>query len=202
MNTKYQLHEFPTVDNEHSIYFLYLLQQFISPVNELTKEITSSGKNTRSTLGIILPVLLRLVECSQSIAILLMKNRLRDASILMLNIYELRLDLIYISLDTSREEIWITSNVKSKKPWKVGAQQKEIFKEHDELSAEKSIYRNFSMTKHGNIAGDQTSFPVAFKKNNLIFSGEHPRQVTGHIFALSGFLDSALSAICNFSRPQ
>lgn len=195
MDTKYQLYELPSIDDEHSIYFLHLLQQLITPVNELIEKITSSEAKTRTTMALVLPMLFRLVECTQSIAILLMKNRVRDASILLLNIYEIRLDAIFISLNDSREETWITYKTKVTKPWKVGAQQKEIFKDPDELKAEKNIYRNFSMVKHGNIAGSHTSFPISFSQNYLTFSGSHPRQITGHIFALCGFLNSALTAI-------
>ncbi|NCU05390.1 MAG: hypothetical protein GXC73_15535 [Chitinophagaceae bacterium] len=195
MDDKYQLNEFPSIDDDQSIYFLYLLQEFISPVNDLIEKITSSEIKSRTTMGLALPILFRLVECAQSTALLLMKNRVRDASILLLNIYEIRLDAIYISLDSAREEIWINSNKKSSKPWKVAVQQKEIFKDPDELESEKNIYRNFSMVKHGNIAGTHMSFPISFSNNSLIFAGSHPRQPTGHIFALCGFLNSAISAM-------
>lgn len=194
MDADYKLHEFPSITNQQSIHYLYLFQQFIDPVNKLIEEITSSKNTSRTTLTLVMPILFRLVECSQSIVILLSKNRIRDASILLLNIYELRLDLLYISLNPAREEKWIDFNIKSSKPWKVGMQQKELFSDPDELEAEKNIYRNFSMIKHGNYAGKNSSFPISANKFGFFLAGSDPRAITAYVFALCGFLNSAVSA--------
>ena len=191
MEKEYVMNEFPSITDQKVLSYFFLLQNQLNSLNELIGNISTCTITNKTTLGLVIPILSRIEECSQSIAILLSKNRVRDASILILNLYELRLDILYIALDSTRENIWMEHNNKSSKPWKVYAQLRQIFSNHDELSAEKNLYRNFSMVKHGNAAGKQTSFKIAFVPGGLLFSSDIPEQIIGHIHALGGLLQSS-----------
>jgi hypothetical protein len=194
MDEEYQLNEVPSTSDPKAIYFFYLFQEFINPVNELIQKINSSKHTSKTTIGLVMPILFRLIECSQSIAILLSKHRIRDAGILLLNAYELRLDLLYISLDSTREEKWIDCETKNRKPWKVSKQLTEIFTSVNDLKAEKDIYKHYSMIKHGNNAGGHSSFPISLRSYGFIFTEKNSDGIGPHLSILCGFLYSAVNA--------
>lgn len=60
-----------------------------------------------------------MLECMSSIKLLILLGHKRDAANLLLNLIELRLDLIYISLDDNHANEWLDHDKEHVKPWKV-----------------------------------------------------------------------------------
>lgn len=97
-----------------------------------------------------------------------MKNRVRDAAIVLLSFYELQLDLQFIARDLTRAETWIDHTREDKKPWSVSTQLKEIYVASRELEAERWLYRTYSMVKHCNPISTHLSFPLAATRHTLL----------------------------------
>lgn len=115
-------------------------------------------------------ILIRVIECINSIRILSIFGLDRDAAILLLNLIELRLDILYISLDEEHADVWLNHEKETEKPWRVGSLFRELYKDRNELEAEIENYKRFSMIKHGNPVGGIQSFPIEITKRKLIFS--------------------------------
>src|SRR5262249_51311195 len=107
----------------------------------------------------------RMNEGAFSAQYLCAKNRARDASILVLSLYELQLDLQYIAADLTRADTWLDHAKDNKKPWPVATQLREIYLAAAELEAQRWLYRHLSMTKHANPVGGIASFPIAVSRD-------------------------------------
>lgn len=128
----------------------------------------SSKVKMKPSIYIGYVILRRVIECINSIKILAIFGLERDASILLLNLIELRLDIMYISQEEGNADIWLNHEKENQKPWKVGFLFKELYKDQNELEAEIENYRRFSMVKHGNPVGGIQSFPIEISKRKLI----------------------------------
>jgi hypothetical protein len=148
--------------------FLSLLKELQLIVNDSIEIVVNhfNGANISKADGVAIIILKRLIESTKSGELLISKQFYRDASILVTNQIELRLDLQYISEDHTRAATWLTHTNQHRKPWRVSFLFDELF-EGNELDAEKDVYKNFSMVKHGNPAADIFGFPFAIKDRQL-----------------------------------
>lgn len=189
MNTfEYRINELPTIEDKNVLCFLCLAERIKPHLHDLAVASGTTKTDVRVRLGIVTSMLNRILECSTSVAYLILKGRTRDASILLLNIYELKLDLEYISLKKDRENIWLEHNKKNLKPWKVDDQLKEISKSENEYLAEKEFYRNLSMIKHGNYAGNEISFSLSIRGDKIIMKEPNEEDLFVLIFAMSAIV--------------
>jgi hypothetical protein len=118
-----------------------------------------------SWAGII--ILKRLIESTKAAQLLIAHGFERDASILLTNQIELRLDIQYIAQDHTRARTWLTHATSHSKPWKVRFLFEQLY-EKEELKAEKEVYMRFSMVKHGNPVAETFGFPLAIKDGHLL----------------------------------
>jgi hypothetical protein len=190
LENEFLYHDIPTVNDQNVYRQFFLLQQIITPIQELQQKIINHETRSRMSFGLVLPIINRALEIANSMVLLLSRNRVRDASVLFLNLYELRLDLMFIALDPVRANIWIDCNTKNKKPWRVKDQQKAIFQFEGELNAEIKMYRNYSMIKHGNNAGGYSSFGFSMAGNGMMIDKMEIEMIIPQIINLSGQLAS------------
>jgi hypothetical protein len=170
MENTFAFHDQPAIDDQNVLKHFFLLQQIVTPVHELQLAIINHPTRQRLSFGVALPIINRSLEIVQSIVLLLSGNRVRDASVLFLNLYELKLDLRYIALDTSKADLWIDSAAKNKKPWRVKEQQKAIYTSTSDYDIEVKLYRDYSMIKHGNTAGSHESFRMSMKGTGMVLN--------------------------------
>lgn len=156
-------------------------QSYPSLLKELQLIVTDSieivvnhfkGAHISKSVGVAIIILKRLVESTKSGELLISKQFFRDASILVTNQIELRLDLQYISQDNTRAETWLSHTNQYRKPWRVSTLLDELFV-GNELDAEKDLYKRFSMVKHGNPVADTFGFPYAITDNQLHIDSNH-----------------------------
>lgn len=137
---------------------------------------------TRATVAIVD----RLAEGALSVELLCQKNRVKDAAILLLSLHELRLDLQYIAHNRGLADIWLDHTQAGKKPWPVTRQIQELYNAPDELKAERWLYRQYSMAKHCNPAGQDFAFGIAATRDSLRLDGNSNNNpmVRVHLFGL------------------
>ena len=166
--TSYKVQDLPSINDPEIIRSCVRVQEMRIAVNELFMHVVSQLTRHPITtpVRVTLAIVDRLVEGALSVEVLCQKNRVRDASILLLSLHELRLDLQYIALDLERADIWLDHTQKGRKPWRVTRQIKEIFGGSD-ASAEMSIYRQYSMAKHCNPVGETLVFGFAVTLETL-----------------------------------
>lgn len=166
--------EFPNVEDQ-------AVRQSIAALGALRSAVLRGFKATLSELHdtpvtsefrLFVAIHLRMTEYCLSLEILLSKNRPRDAAILLLTLFELRLDLRYIVLDLSRVPVWLANSDRARKPWGVTKQIKAIFALEPERDAELEMYRFLSMVKHGNPVSGVSGFPVSVEEDGLAFYKE------------------------------
>ena len=80
--------------------FVACIAEMLSHANSLLMSTISANTEVRVTVGLVVAVLQRMIECATSILILAEQNRSRDMAVLLLNLMELRIDLQYISLSS------------------------------------------------------------------------------------------------------
>jgi len=184
MKQKINIVEFPNIDDPNILRHIEYVGKVSVIVNGLKLEIIEKNKNVKITIGLVLSILDRILECGLSLQHLALKGFVRDVSVLLLNIIELRLDLQYISLSKEREDIWINNTKENRKPWKVSEQIKEIFKDREsDIEAEFMIYRLCSMTKHGNPAGGSQSFRFSLDVDKILLSDKNIKLLGSFLFA-------------------
>ena len=194
----YTIQEMPNIDDADLIKNCVSVQSMRCTLSALLCHVISQLTVTPFTVQIrvALSIMKRLAEGALSIELLCQKNRVRDAAILLLNVHELRLDLQYIARDPRRANIWLDHTEEHRKPWRVAEQMAEIFTTPNELDAERSIYRQYSMVKHSNPVGQTFALPIAGDRNSLHFdcSGDNSCMVRTHMFALGAHIRCAVSA--------
>lgn len=138
----------------------------------------------------------RIAESALSTELLCQKNRVRDAAILILSIFELRLDLQYIALDTSRATTWIEHAEEKKKPWRVSTQLKAVYSDLGELEAQFYLYRQYSMVKHCNPMGRSLAFPLSVTTDTFTIdmASSNSQWIGVHMFALGTQICDAAKA--------
>lgn len=148
--------------------YLSLLKELQFIVNESVEIVVNhfKGAHISKSVAVAIVILKRLVESTKSGELLISNDYFRDASILVTNQIELRLDLQYISQDNTRAEAWLLHTHEHKKPWRVAFLLEKLFA-GNEFDAEKDLYKRFSMVKHGNPVADIFSFPYAIADNQI-----------------------------------
>ena len=150
-------------------------ESYLSLLKELQLVVTDSigivvnhfkGAHISKSVAVAIVILNRLVESTKSGELLISNQYFRDASILVTNQIELRLDLQYISQDNTRAETWLSHTNEHKKPWRVSFLLDKLFT-GNEFDSEKDLYKRFSMVKHGNPVADTFGFPYAITDNQI-----------------------------------
>lgn len=187
--TTYKIRELPNLDDPDLIRCCVAVQEMRGTLATFIQDIVAQlGNNPVTTPNrVALAMLQRMAEGSLSTEVLCMKNRVRDAAILVLSLFELRLDLQYIANDLSRADTWIDHVRENKKPWSVRSQLESLYTDKDELDAEIANYRQYSMVKHCNPAGLAFSFPIAVTRDTLQLdlANENSHWVRIHLFGLA-----------------
>ena len=167
--TVYAVKELPNLDDPDLVRCCVCAQERRRTLSAFMQHIISQlGHHPVTTsVRVALAIMDRMAEGSLSVELLCMKNRVRDAAILLLSLYELQLDLQYIALDLSRAVTWIDHTREDKKPWGVRSQVQEIYTAPNELDAERWLYRTHSMVKHCNPAGQNLAFGIAATRDML-----------------------------------
>ena len=169
MTKTYVAQQLPVVDDPELVLWCISTQRMRSKVVALLRgAISQLGERpliapTRAALAI----LHRMTEVSLSAEVLCSVNCVRDAAVLILSVHELRLDLQYLSQDSTRAGTWLSHAQEQRKPWRVASQIRELYSSSRERAAEEAIYRRYSMTKHGNPAGGTFGFPIVATANTL-----------------------------------
>jgi len=127
----------------------------------------SKQKSLRASNWVAIIILKRLIESTKAAELLIAREFDRDASILLTNQIELRLDLEYISQDHTRAKTWLNHTNSHSKPWKVRNLFEQLF-DKEELKAEKEVYMRFSMVKHGNPVAETFGFPIAIRGGHFL----------------------------------
>ena len=171
MAPTYQIRDLPTITDAAAIEACAAAGKVRGIFHELTRHAVNQLAKVPVTpaVRLALATSFRVQECSLSIEYLCAKNQVRDATILLLSLYELQLDLQYIARDVSRAQTWIDHAQRHKKPWSVSSQQKELFTKEAELSAERHVFEFLSMAKHGNPVGGVLSMPLGPTRDTLTF---------------------------------
>ena len=102
--TAYAIRELPNLDDPDLLRWCATAQQMRSTLSDFIQHIISQLGSHPVTIPnrVALAVLNRMAEGSLSTEIHCMKNRVRDAAILLLSLIELRLDLQHIAIDLTR----------------------------------------------------------------------------------------------------
>lgn len=143
--------------------------------NKVLSEVISESKRikkTKPSLFIGIVIMKRMLECISSIKLLITLGHRRDASVLLLNLIEMRLDLMYIAVDDIHADEWLNHDKEHTKPWKVGFLFRALYLDSNELNAEQENYKRFSMTKHANPLGGLMSFPIEVTNRALLINEE------------------------------
>jgi hypothetical protein len=141
-----------------------------------------------------------MAECSLSIEILASKGRVRDAAVLILTLFELRVDLQYIAQDAQRETEWLEQAETRRKRWSVSSQLKHLYPNEKERELEAWFYEQCSMVKHGNPAGGQISFAASVEPGHLVLGKENFDLLRGYLFAAASNLSQAFQAALQILR--
>lgn len=178
-----------------------LVEQVRSLISDLLLHIFSS--NMKKEFLAFLMILVRMNETASSVELLAYANRERDASILILNLMELRFDVLYMVEDLSRTEIWIKHKKENRKPWKVKDQIKELFPDKKERDAEFSLYRRCSMVKHGNPRGGNESFRLGIEGNRVVLAPKcDPKETLNYILWCCSECTQVVSASIGVFREK
>ncbi|MEX2462546.1 MAG: hypothetical protein WD469_14820 [Paenibacillaceae bacterium] len=178
--------------------YIEVLEDFQDVGNKILKEITiESQKMKKATPSFFISIVImqRALECMSSTKLLVVLGHRRDAAILLLNLIELRLDLMYIALDDKHADEWLNHDKEHIKPWKVGHLFKALYSELGELKAEQNNYKKFSMAKHGNPLGGLMSFPIEVTNRALLIHKEKEPPYSSIIYFFACGVE--LYRICN-----
>jgi hypothetical protein len=142
-------------------------------------------------------VLLRMLECSLSLELLIAKGRHRDAATLLVTMIELRLDLQFAARDPLRVREWLNHTDRGRKPWGAPAQIKKLFLGDQERAAELENYRNLCMIKHGNPGSGPAGFPLSFDGEGLsVYDDQVGRNLSViYLFGAGANLNAGFSTI-------
>lgn len=142
--------------------FGMIVQKMRSEITNLINTVgeQASFKPLTQSNFVSLKVLFRLKECMVSIELLISKGLARDAAQLLLTLMELRLEMQYVSENSSHASDWIACSRQNKKPWTVDFLIKNLFPNDEDRHTERSNYKHLLQIKHSDPMGSQPSFPV------------------------------------------
>ena len=198
--------ELPNIDDPELVGCCSAVQNARNSLLDLLRDALGQLSNHPVTLPTrcALAGLARIGEAVLSAEVLCQKNRVRDAAILILSIFELRLDLQYIALDTSRATTWIEHAEERVKPWSVKKQLRAVYANSDELETQRELYRKYSMVKHCNPVGGDLAFPMTVTVDTIGLDSEksNSRWIRIHTFGLAWHILEASKAACEIFRDQ
>lgn len=184
-------------ENEDLLSFISVLERLQGATELIITSINEQYRKEKMypSIYIGIVILKRFIECINSIKVLALLGMERDASILLLNLIELRLDLMYIRTDSKHADVWLNHEKENEKPWKIGFLFKQLYLNQNEREAEIENYRRFSMAKHGNPVGGLHSFPIEISKRRLIIRDNDgvKDRIAVYLFACG----SECSRVCN-----
>lgn len=191
----YKIRELPDTDDPRIIQCLVCVERMRRTLSGFIRHITQQLDRIPVTIPtrVTLAMIFRMAEASSSVELLCRKGYVRDAVVVLLTAFELKLDLSFISLKVSRAQEWIDHSHEGKKPWKVADQLLEIYQDHQDHEAEKEMYRTFCMVKHCNPAGKSSSFSMAVTRDSMLLdqSGCNNTLIPSYVFALGVYLQKA-----------
>lgn len=166
-------------------------------IREVIQDILIQDKNALVTIGLLVGVLNRQLECSGASMFLASRKFFRDSATLILTLMELRLDLEYISKNVDNELKWISQIKANKKLWGVRDQINAVSKDESEKSSDINVYRFLSIIKHGNPAHGHLAFQISVKPDRILIdetnSSVNPKQLLGLLsYQFERSFDSAL----------
>jgi hypothetical protein len=193
--SKFRIHEPPNVNAPLALECNLVVEQMRQTLSGLARHVVHQLDRHPMTAAtrVALAGIWRVNEGVLSTQYLVVKNRVRDAVILVLNLYELQLDLQYIAIDLSRASTWLDHTKANKKPWTVAAQIRELHPIERERDAEFWWYRQLSMAKHGNPVAGIFGFPLAVTRDTLQYevAGEGSSFLAPTLFALGCCIERA-----------
>jgi len=200
----YAIRELPNLSDPDLVHCCACSQDMRRIVAEQMSHIVAQLDRNPVTIAIrvSLSVLSRTTEGALSIELLCMKNRPRDAAILLLSLYELQLDISYIASDLARAETWVDHAQQNRKPWSVASLQRELFPNPNEFDAERDVYRTYSMIKHCNPQASTLGFGFSVTRDALLIDSAQNDSplVRTHLFGLAACMSrigKAASEICD-----
>ena len=198
MTKSYVTQQLPVVDDPDLVLWCVSTQSMRSKVVALLRGAISllSERPLTAPTSAALAILNRITEASLSAEVLCSTNRVRDAAILILSIHELRLDLQYVSQDSTRAGTWLRHAQEQRKPWRVASQIRDLYSSSGDRAAEQAVYRQYSMAKHGNPVGGTFAFPIVAtaKALEVPLATQNSPLVQTHMFALSTHLHAGACA--------
>ena len=185
----------PSITDPELIRLCVVVQQMRRTLVAFFKHVVEQLATTpvTSAIRVVLGIMNRLGEGALSVELLCQKGRTRDTAILLLSLHELRLDLQYIAIDPVRADTWLDHALEDRKPWRVATQINEIFADGTERDAERAVYRQYSMAKHGNRVAQQFAFGISPARDSLAIdcSGIDNPVLHTHMFGLAMHIHGA-----------
>lgn len=179
--------EVPNTNNAELLYWLHRTNEVRGPLSKLYLKLPQYLQKEPTVVTLLFTIIRRELELTDSIFILAAKSRIKDVGVLFLNLYELTLDIQYISLNPGAEKNWLYNEDERNKPWRISELQKAIFK-GDELDAEKQRFKHFSMIKHGNIAAKHDAFDVFIHDGKFIMTEVTETTLLPTLFGINSLL--------------
>ena len=202
----YKIHEPPNVTDPEALDCLMAVERMRQVSFSLTQSVLEQLRRHPVTAAtrVALAAGWRMNEGAISAQYLSLKNHVRDASILVLSLYELQLDLQYIAADLTRADTWIDHAKDNRKPWSVATQLREICLAARELEAQLWLYRHLSMSKHANPVGGIASFPFAVSRNFIQYEEAEGASalLLPTLFALASCIERAAVAASRIWSTQ
>jgi len=163
-----QWKDLKNIEDQTVYSFGMIVQKMRTEITNLINTIGEQASSTPLTQSnfVSLKILFRLKECMVSIELLISKGLDRDAAVLLLTLMELRLEMQYITDDTSNASEWIVCNRQSTKPWPVDFLIQKLFPNKEDQNTERANYEHLLQIKHSDPMGTQPSFPI--KNDNFI----------------------------------
>ncbi len=191
-----RLKDFPAYIDESFYDFIDDLELQRTIIREVIRDIIAQNKNSLVTIGVLVGVLDRQLECSIASIFLSSRKFFKDSATLILTSMELRLDLEFIAKSHENELKWISQERPNKKLWNVKDQIISVSKDKSEEESDLKIYQFLSIIKHGNPAHGHLAFTISAKPGKILFdpknSTVNPKLLMG---LLSHQLDKSFAAV-------
>jgi len=184
----------PDITDEGVLYWLHRVTELRLKLSDLYKKLFTYDQNHKITIGLLSSIIQREIEISNSIFLLITKNQIRDAGVLLLSIYELTLDIQYISVTDGAVSQWFNHENKKQKPWSISQKIKAIFPTVREQESEANFHKTYCMVKHGNIRGEYRSFNTYMIDDTLAMTETKTAAVIGTIYAMGYLIKRCFNA--------
>lgn len=201
MDNYRRLKDFPTYIDESFYDLIDDIEIQRTIIREVISDILLENKNPLVTVGILVGILNRKLECSGAAMFLASRNFFRDSATLILTLMELRLDLEFIANDADNELKWISQERTTKKLWRVTDQIISLKIDENEKSADLKSYEFLSIIKHGNPAVGHLSFKIAAKSDKIIIDEKNIAVNPKLLLSLLSYqFDKSFDAVLTISK--